>query len=88
VQCTSALPEFIIPAGDVMINLIGAASRQDEVRQQSCLSGKMVNRQRSGLTPMSEGSRPQSEESPVIVRLSIIVGFLLVLFVIVALRKP
>jgi hypothetical protein len=27
-----------------MISLIGAASRQDEVRQHSCLCGKMVNR--------------------------------------------
>ncbi len=82
-QCTDALPDFIICGNGYLISLIGAAFSQDEV------SAAMFGAEHgwttiSGSTPMSDGPRPLPEESPVIVRLSIIVGFLLLLLVIVA----
>ncbi len=85
--CTDALPDFIISGNRIMINLIGADSRRDEVREHIVLVRKRSQIARSGSTPMSDGPRPLPEESPVIVRLSVIVGFLLVLLVIVAIGR-
>ncbi len=82
-QCTDALPDFIIYGNGIMINLIGAAFELDEVRS-TMFGAEHGQTTRSGATPMSNGPRPLPEESPVIVRLSIIVGFLLLLLVIVA----
>jgi len=36
-QCTDALPDFIIPGNRNMISLIGTASRRDEVREHIVL---------------------------------------------------
>jgi hypothetical protein len=87
-QCTDALPDFIISHNGNMINLIGRALCRDEVKRATMSGAENGSTTKSGSTPMSEDPRPLPEESPVIVRLSIIVGFLLVLLVIVATRKP
>jgi hypothetical protein len=87
-QCTNALPDFIISGNVNMINLIGAASRRMRSENTSCLMREKSQIAQSGSTPMSDGPRPLPKQSPVIVRLTIIVGFLLVLLVIVAIRRP
>ena len=87
-QCTDALPDFIISDNGNIISLIGRALCRNEVMSATVFGAENGSTTKSGSTPMSEDPRPLPKESPVIVRLSIIVGFLLVLLVIVATRKP
>jgi hypothetical protein len=87
-QGTDALPDFIISDNGNIISLIGIALCRNEVKRATVSGAESGSTTRSGSTPMSEDPRPLPEESPVIVRLSIIVGFLLVLLIIVAIRKP